>query len=62
MSIKIDLETATREELVAECLRQHDMNKNWADSWVTIVKANTQAWADHVRELEARVVMLEKLI
>ncbi|URG17484.1 hypothetical protein Mbo2_114 [Rhodococcus phage Mbo2] len=59
MSIKVDLETATREELVEEIRRQHEMVQNWANSWVTIVTANAEAWDNQHKADRARIAQLE---
>lgn len=41
----------TREELLAEIERLEQVNQRWAQSWQSIVTANTEAWTDNVRLL-----------
>jgi len=48
--IRVDLDTASREDLVAEIIRLHGVCETWATSWRTIVNANTEAWVDQVEE------------
>ena len=42
--------TRTR-ELLAEIERLEQVNQRWAQSWQSIVTANTEAWTDNVRLL-----------
>lgn len=60
--LRVDLDTATREELVAEVKRLDDVVNRWAEGWHTIVEANTLAWIDAVNSRDARIKMLENLI
>ncbi|QFG10357.1 hypothetical protein J4U00_gp123 [Mycobacterium phage DyoEdafos] len=60
--IRVDLDTATRAELVAEIQRLHDVNQRWSESWQGIVKANADAWVHQVTELKSRVALLEGLL
>jgi hypothetical protein len=59
---RIDLEAATRDELVAEIQRLNMVCQRWAQSWHKIVEANTAAWIEMVNTQEARIKMLEGLI
>lgn len=58
---RIDLNTASREELMAEVLRLNEVIDNWASSWQAIVQANTNVWADMVNDLQAKVRAVQDL-
>lgn len=60
--IRVDMETATREELVAEVVRLDAVIGRWSEGWNRIVTANTYAWGDLVTDLEGRIAMLEGLL
>jgi len=60
--LRVDIETASRDELVAEVLRLDAVCNRWAESWHTIVGANAEAWGEMVIELKDRVAMLEGLL
>lgn len=62
MSIKVDLDTATREELVAEIVRQDGMVSHWSACWKTIVHANAEAWEQKVKDAEEERDMLRRCI
>lgn len=60
--VQVDVETATREELVAEIERLATVCKRWSDSFQAVCKGNAEGWAWQVTELQERVEMLEKLL
>lgn len=60
--IRVDLDTATRDKLVAEIVRLHEVCERWSRSWHGIVNANTQAWIEQVQERDERIAMLERLL
>lgn len=62
MTIRVDLDTASRDELVAEIQRMEAVNVRWSESWQGIVAANTKAWSDMVLEMQQRVALLERLL
>lgn len=58
--LRVDLDTATREELVAEVKRLNAVVGRWEDSWHTVVEANTAAWVEYVNNRDARIEELER--
>jgi hypothetical protein len=62
IELRVDLDTATREELVTEVIRLKAVVDRWSSAWQQIVKANADVWVDQVIELKSRVEMLEKLL
>lgn len=60
--IRIDLDTATREKLVAEVERLNTVVGRWEESWHTIVEANTAAWIEYVNNRDAQIEKLESLL
>lgn len=60
--IRVDLDTATRDELVAEVQRLNEVSKRWSEAWQGIVKANTDAWVDQVTVLSRAVDALRELV
>jgi hypothetical protein len=53
--LKVNPDTATREELVGEVMRLLQQCNTWRDSWHGIVGANTKAFHDEIIELRAEV-------
>lgn len=60
--IRVDLEKASREELVAEIHRLDDVGKRWAEAWHQIVEANTAVWIESLEARDARIALLENLL
>jgi hypothetical protein len=60
--IRIDLDTATREELVAEVVRLDGTCQRWSEGWDSIVEANREAWWDQVLALWRAAAALGTII
>ncbi len=60
--VRVDVTSASREDLVSEIQRLAEVCARWGTSWKQIVAANTAAWEDRVRELEDQVKALEQLL
>lgn len=60
--VRVDVTSASREDLVSEIQRLAEVCARWGDSWKQIVAANTAAWEYRVRELEDQVKALEQLL
>jgi hypothetical protein len=60
--VRVDVTSASREDLVSEIQRLAEVCARWSASWRQIVTANAAAWEDRVRELEDQVKALEQLL
>jgi hypothetical protein len=60
--VRVDLDTATREELVAEIVRLDMVVDRWEKGWHQIVEANTTAWLSYVNSRDAEIDRLRGLI
>lgn len=60
--VRVDVTSASREDLVSEIQRLAEVCARWSASWRQIVTANAAAWEDRVRELEDQVKTLEQLL
>lgn len=62
MNLRIDPDTASHDELVAEVRRLDEVCATWSSAWQGIVKANTDAWLDQVQVLKRAVDALRELV
>lgn len=60
--LRVNLDTATREELVAEVVRLDAVVDRWEKAWHQIVEANTAAWVEYINNRDARIAQLETLL
>ena len=60
--IRVDLETASRDELVAEIVRLHEVTERWSSAWQGIVAANTKAWVDEVDNVRRELTILQAIL
>lgn len=59
--LKIDVDTASREDLVAEVHRLLAQCNQWRDAWHKIVRANTEAFRDELLERDRKIALLESI-
>jgi hypothetical protein len=60
--LRIDPDSATHEELVAEVRRLDEVCGRWAEAWKTIVHANAEAWQDQVAWRDELLGKLNEII
>lgn len=60
--LRIDPDTATREELIAEVRRLDEVCDRWAQAWQGIIAANAEAWQDQVSWRDELIGKLNTII
>lgn len=60
--LRINPDTATREELIAEVRRLDEVCDCWAQAWQGIISANAQAWQHQVEWRDELIGKLNKII